>query len=134
MSFKLPHIDLESKFTHHLTLDILERYYPRAMWLNLLSQCLAWEKRERKLSQLLIVYYVIGLWLFRGLNQQAVFARLCSGLCWLWPDANLSLPGASALLYRRQHLAVTVMRRLLRRCCRPFETLPLPKPFALACG
>jgi hypothetical protein len=129
MPFKLQHIDLESKFTHHFTFTILERCYPRAIVQDLLSQCLAWEKRERKLSQLLIVYYVIGLWLFRGLNQQAVFARMCSGLSWCWPTANLSLPGASALLYRRQHLAVTVMRRLFRRCCRPLGTIATPGAF-----
>lgn len=129
MPFKLQHIDPESKFTHHFKMDILERCYPRTIVQTVLSECLAWEKRERKLSQLLIVYYVIGLWLFRSLNQRAVFARLSSGLRWLWPDASLSLPGASALLYRRQHLAVTVMRRLFRRCCRPLSTPATPGAF-----
>lgn len=129
MAFKLQHLDLESKFTHHFTVDILERYYPRAIVQDLLSECRAWEKRERKLSQLLIVYYVIGLWLFRSLNQRAVFARLSSGLRWLWPDAPLRLPGAPALLYRRQQLAIMVMRRLFRRCCRPLSTPATPGAF-----
>ena len=129
MSFRLQHLDLESKFTHHLTMDMLERFYPRAIVQDLLSQCLAWEQRERKLSQLLIVYYVIGLWLFRGLNQQAVFARLASGVSWFWPTASAGLPGASALLYRRQQLAVTVLRQLFRRCCRPLSTPTTPGAF-----
>lgn len=129
MSFNLQQIDLESKFTHHLKLEMLERCYPRAIVQGVLSQCRAWEQRERKLSQLLIVYYVMGLWLFRSLNQRAVFARLCSGLRWLWPDASLCLPGAPALLYRRQQLGVTVMRRLFRRCCRPLSTSATPGAF-----
>ncbi len=119
----------KASLRHHLTIDILERFYPRAIVQDLLSQCLAWEKRERELSQLLIVYSVISLWLFRGLNQRAVFARMASGLHWLWPTASLCLPGASALLYRRQHLAVTVMRQLFRRCCRPLGTSATPGAF-----
>jgi hypothetical protein len=128
MSFKLQQIDPESKFSHHFTMEILEHVYPRTVVQEVLSQCRAWEQRERKLSQLIVVYYVMGLWLFRSLNQRAVFARMVSGLSWLWP-IFLKLPGASALLYRRQQLAVTVLRRLFRRCCRPLSLPDTPGAF-----
>jgi hypothetical protein len=129
MPFKLQQIDLESKLTHHLKIDVLERFYPREVVQDLVSQCRAWEKRERKLSQLIIVYYVIGLSLFRLLNQKAVFARMASALRWLWPDPGLNLPGASALLYRRQKLAVTVLRLLFRRRCHPLSGPATPGAF-----
>jgi hypothetical protein len=128
MSFKLQQIDPESKFSHHFTMEILEHVYPRTVVQEVLTQCRAWEQRERKLSQLIVVYYVMGLWLFRSLNQRAVFARMVSGLSWLWP-ISLKLPGASALLYRRQQLAVTVLRRLFRRCCRPLSQPDTPGAF-----
>jgi hypothetical protein len=69
MCFKLQQIDPESKFSHHFTMEILEHVYQRTVVQELLSQCRAWEQRERKLSQLIVVYYVMGLWLFRSLNQ-----------------------------------------------------------------
>jgi Insertion element 4 transposase N-terminal/Transposase DDE domain len=129
MSFKLQQIDAKSKLIQHMHIDILERFYPRQVVGDLLSQCGAWEKRERKLSQLIIVYYIMGLWLFRSLNQKEVFGRMASRLHWLWPDLHLRLPGAPALLYRRQQLAVTVLRLLFRRCCRPLSTAGTPGAF-----
>ena len=60
MSFKLQHIPPESKFCQHLRLQVLERWYPRELVSDLLTRCQAWEQRERKLSQLVIVYYVIA--------------------------------------------------------------------------
>ncbi len=92
MSFKLQQIPQESKFSHHLDVQVLEHCYPREMVSELLTACGAWEKRERKLSQLLIVYYVIALSLFRHLNVTAVFAHLSRGLRWLWPDDRMRLP------------------------------------------
>src|SRR5947207_2086212 len=86
MSFKLQHIPSESRFGHHLDVQVLEQFYPRQVVSELLTACHAWEQRERKLSQLLIVYYVIALSLFRHLNITAVFAHLSRGLRWLWPD------------------------------------------------
>jgi hypothetical protein len=72
MSFKLQQIPLEGKFCHHLRLQVLEAYYPRELVSELLSACHAWEQRERKLSHLLIVYYVIALSLFPRSAQRAV--------------------------------------------------------------
>lgn len=65
MPFNLPQLPEESKWIQHLHLPLLERYSPRELVSELLSSCHAWEERERKLSQLLIVYYVIALSWFR---------------------------------------------------------------------
>ncbi len=131
MSFKLQQIPDESKFSHHLDVQVLEQCYPREVVSELLTACHAWEKRERKLSQLLIVYYVIALSLFRHLNVTAVFAHLSRGLRWLWPDDRLRLPTGGALTARRQSLGILVLRQLFRRCCRPLASLETKGAFAL---
>jgi hypothetical protein len=74
---------------------------------------------ESKFSQLLMVYYIMALSLFRHLNVTAVFAHLSRGLRWLWPDESLRLPTGGALTARRHSLGILVLRHLLRRCCRP---------------
>src|SRR5512135_1519236 len=131
MPFKLQQIPPESKFCQHLRLQVLEACYPRELVSELLSQCHAWEQRERKLTQLVIVYYIIALSLFRQFNVAEVFAHLSRGLRWLWPDPCLSLPTAGALTARRQSLGIVVMRRLFRRCCRPLATAATKGAFAL---
>ena len=131
MSFKLQHIPDESKFCQHLDVRVLEHCYPREVVSELLTACHAWEQRERKLTQLVIVYYIIALSLFRSLNVTAVFAHLSRGLRWLWPDPSIVLPTGGALTARRQSLGIPLMRRLFRRCCRPLATQETKGAFAL---
>lgn len=131
MPFKLQQIPQESKLSQALDMHVLETCYPREVVSELLTTCHAWEKRERKLSQLLIVYYVIALSLFRSLNVREVFVHLCRGLRWLWPDEHLRLPTAGALTARRQSLGIPVLRLLFRRCCRPLATPETKGAFAL---
>jgi len=131
MPFKLQQIPDESKFAHALRFPLLETYYPRELVGELLSRCHAWEVRERKLSQLLIVYYVIALSLWRQLNVTEVFAHLSRGLRWLWPDPSIALPTGGALTARRQSLGIPVLRLLFRRCCRPLATKATKGAFAL---
>ncbi len=131
MSFKLQHIPPESKFCQHLRLPALERCYPREVVSEALTACHAWEHRERKLSQLVIVYYVMALSLFRQFNVTEVFAHLSRGLRWLWPDPSIILPTGGALTARRLSLGIPVMRQLFRRCCRPLATHQTKGAFAL---
>jgi transposase IS4-like protein/DDE family transposase len=131
MSFKLQQIPPESKFSHHLRLQVLEACYPRELVSDLLSACHAWEQRERKLSHLLIVYYVSALSLFRHFNVREVFAHLSRGLRWVWPDPCISLPTGGALTARRPRLGIVVLRRLFRGCCRPLATAQTKGAFAL---
>ncbi len=126
MPFNLQQIPLESKFCQSLRLPFLERYYPCEVVSELLSRWHAWEQRERKLTQLLIVYSVIALSLFRQFNVTEVFAHLSRGLRWLWPDPSIALPTAGALTARRQRLGIVVMRFLFRQCCRPLASAPFP--------
>lgn len=130
MPFSLAPIPPESKLAHLLQVPLLEDLYPREVVSELLTRCQAWEQRERKLSQLLIVYYVIALSLFRRRNVAKVFALLCQALRWLWPDPGLALPSGSALCQRRARLPISVLRQLFRRCCRPLASEQTQGAFA----
>ncbi len=122
MPFSIQQLPAESKLAHVLRVELLEQLYPREEVADLLTRCYAWEERERKLSQVVMVYYVIGLSLLRRLNLAAVLRFLARGLRWLWPDPELALPTASALVYRRKQLGVTVLRQLFRHRCHPMAT------------
>lgn len=129
MSFSLQQIPDESKLTHVLHLPVLEQVYPRERVIELLTRCHRWEERERKLSQLLMVYYVISLSLWRSLNLRAVLQQLVQGLRWLWPVLIAALPTASALVYRRKQLGIAVLRQLFRQSCVPLATAETPGAF-----
>ncbi len=73
MPFSLQQIPSESKFTQVFRVEVLDQLYPREEVADLLTRCHGWEERERKLSQIVIVYYVMGLSLVRRLNLAAVF-------------------------------------------------------------
>jgi hypothetical protein len=122
MAFSIQQLSDDSKFSHALRFEVLEQLCPRELVSELLSRCHAWGERERSLNQLLTVYYVIALSLFRRLNLAAVLAHLVRGLRWLWSNPSLRLPTAAALVYRRRLLGTPVMRHLFQSVCRPMAT------------
>jgi Insertion element 4 transposase N-terminal len=122
MGFRLQQLRDNDKFVHALRFEVLEQLCPRELVSQLLSQCHAWEERERCLNHLIMVYYVIALSLFRRLNLAAVLRHLAAGMRWLWPDPSLRLPTAAALVYRRRQLDTPVMRYLFQQVCRPMAT------------
>src|SRR5260221_14774987 len=115
MAFSIQQLDDDSKFSHALRFEVLEQMCPREPLLDLLTRCHAWGKRERSLNQLVLVYDVIALSLFRRLNLAAVLAHLVRGLRWLWPNPSLRLSRAAALVYRRRQLGCPIMRQLFQR-------------------
>jgi len=129
MSFSLQQIPADGKLSQVLQWPILEQVYPRERVIELLTRCHRWEQRERKLSQLLLVYYVISLSLWRQLNLRAVLQQLVQGLRWLWPVLTAALPSAAALVYRRKQLGIAVLRQLFRHSCVPLATAETPDAF-----
>src|SRR5260221_14664146 len=129
MAFSIQQLDDDSKFSHALRFEVLEQVCPRELVSDLLSRCHAWGKRERSLNQLLLVYYVIALSLFRRLNLAAVLGHLVRGLRWLWSNPCLRLPTAAALVYRRGPLGCPIMRHLFQQGCRPMPTDQTPGAF-----
>ena len=122
MIFSIQQLSDESKLSYALRFEVLEQLCPPELVSELLSRCHAWGERERGLNQLLVVYYVIALSLFRRLNLAAVLRHLVSGLRWLWSNPCLRLPTAAALVYRRRQLGTPVLRHLFQRVCRPMAT------------
>jgi hypothetical protein len=74
MAFSIQPLADDSKFSHALRFEVLEQLCPRELVSELLTRCHAWGERERSLNQLLLVYYVIALSLFRRLNLADVWA------------------------------------------------------------
>jgi hypothetical protein len=122
MTFSIQQLEDDNKFSHALRFEVLEQLCPPELVSELLSRGHAWGKRERSLNQLLVVYYVIALSLFRRLNLAAVLGHLLRGLRWLWANPSLRLPTAAALVYRRRQLGTPVLRHLFQRVCRPMAT------------
>ncbi len=79
MPFSVRQIALDDKLCHHVNLDVLQEVYPRETVELVLSDCHAWEKREKALTMVAIVYLVIALTLFPRLTVGGVLRRLASG-------------------------------------------------------
>ena len=122
MPFSVRQITQDDKLCHQVNLEVLQEVYPRETVEQVLSDCHAWEKREKALSMVAIVYLVIALTLFPRLTIGGVLRRLASGARFLWPDPNEAVATEGAICQRRQQLGVTVLRQLFRRCCHPLAT------------
>ncbi len=123
MPVSVRQIDPQCKMVDHLTLPQLETIIPAHVVQDVLSQCEAWEHREKKLNMQAVTYLVIALALYPECCTREVFRRLLEGL-----GDGLSqqdeVPTAGALCQRRHQLAVTPMRTLFTRIAHP---LALPQ-------
>src|SRR5260370_31993579 len=88
MPFSVRQIALDDKLCHHVNLDVLQEVYPRETVEQALSDCHAWEKREKALTMVAIVYLVIAFTLFPLFTVTAVLRRLASGASFLCADAR----------------------------------------------
>src|SRR5260370_12960094 len=122
MPFSVRQIGLDDKLCHHVNLDVLQEVCLGEAVEQVVSDCHAWEKREKALTMVAIVYLVIALTLFPRLTVGGVLRRLASGARFLWPDPREAVATDGAICQRRQQLGVTVLRQLFRRCCRPLAT------------
>lgn len=129
MGYSVREMTDERKFSSHLTLEALHRAIPPDAIATVLDAANAHEQRERKLTMTAVVWWVIALHLFSHLAFDAVFAKLAKGLRFVWPDPTIRLPGAAALVYRRQQLGARPMAALFRQTCRPIATPDTPGAF-----
>jgi hypothetical protein len=54
---------------------------------------------------------------------------MAQGPRYVWPDPDITLPGASALSYRREQLGVEPLRQLFQQVCQPRATPQTPGAF-----
>lgn len=109
----------QSKVAHFVGLPLVESLIPPSVVREVLTECDAWEKQEKKLNMPSIVYFLIALALFPHCSLREVWRRLVSGWQQVWPDEKLDIPTTSALCQRKKQLGVLPMRRVFERCCRP---------------
>ena len=115
MPFSVRHFAEDDKLCHHMSLEVLQDLFPLKAVEQVLTDCHAWEKRERALNMVTIIYLIIALTLFPRLTVAGVLRRLASGARFLWPDPSIAIPTDSAICQRRQQLGVTPVRQLFRR-------------------
>lgn len=75
--------------------------------------------RERKLPREFLVYYVIALTFFSGVNVRAVLECILECLSTSWSDLKTLAAGESAISQGRVRLGYEVMRDLFECICRP---------------
>lgn len=86
----------ESTLSQAQRFEVLEQLCPPELVSELFTRDHAWGMRERSLTQLVLVSYVIALSLFRRLNLAEVLGHLACGLRWLWFNPCLRQPTAAA--------------------------------------
>ena len=123
MSGSVRQIDPHCKPADHLTLPQLETIIPAHVIQDVLTECEAWEHREKKLNMQAMIYLIIALALYPQCSSREVYRRLLEGQ----PEAlnqQEEVPTAGALCQRRKQLGVTPLRTVFARIARP---LALPQ-------
>jgi hypothetical protein len=129
MSYSLRQIAPQSKFCHGLHLDVFDHIIPVSVISHVLSDCDAWEKRERDLNMVAVIELIIAMGLLPRLSIPHVLQKMAQGLRYVWPNPMINLPTASALAYRRQQLGVEPLRQLFKQVCQPRATAQTPGAF-----
>jgi len=111
-------IDPQCKITDHISLPQMETIIAPHLIQEVLSDCLAWEQREKKLKMQAMSYLIIALALYPHCSTREVWRRLLEGLS---DDIShqQEVSTAGAFCQRRQQLGVTPMRSLFARIACP---------------
>lgn len=128
MRFTIRSLEAEGKFCETLTLGALEQVIP-AEQVRAALDPLRPGSRVRKLTWEVTLWLVLALHLYPRQAIPAVLRQLAHGHRLLWPEADLVLPGASALAYRRAHLGARPVAALFHQVCRPLATPQTPGAF-----
>ena len=81
-----------------------------------------WEQRERQLTMVAMVYWLLGLHVYPHLSQRAVYAKLVSGLRTIRDDVAEAIPSQSAFSYRRAQLGSELLEELFAQVAGPQAT------------
>jgi hypothetical protein len=129
MTRTIRHIGFQDKWAHLFSPALLQKLLPNEWIAEILTQCDAWEKRERKLSMIVVVWMLILLALFPRMGVKRVLVRL------LHPFGLLDETGAqkgwteSAWRARRDQLPVKVFQMLFARLAHPIASPDTPGAF-----
>lgn len=129
MPFTVREIDPESKFCHELRMEVLQTVIPQETIERVLREQRAQAARTRKLTMPVVVWTVIAMHLYAHVAIGDLLAKLGHGLRLIWPTEPATLPGPSALTYRRYQLGARPLVALFHAICRPLATPATPGAF-----
>lgn len=122
MGFTIRTITAECKFCQALTVEALSQVVPPERVRAAVEPVRRPGGRVRKLTLEMTLWLVVALHLFPRHSIPRVLRQLVHGQRLLWPEPDLVLPGASALVYRRAQLGVRPVAQLFHAVCRPLAT------------
>lgn len=128
MPFTIRQIDLQDKWCHHFSLDLLQQQLPQAVIEDALTRFAAWEQRERKLNMPTVVWMTLAMGLYPRQSIQRLIPTVLSPLRTLSASPQ-PLCTPSAFAHRREHLPVKVFHHLFRTLARPLATPKTPDAF-----
>src|SRR6266699_1612207 len=108
----IPEKGYHGKICQQIELGLLRDVLPVSLIEEQLETFQMWEQREQKLNMVAMVYWLIGLHLYPHLSQQAVYAKLVSGLRTMRDDVAESIPVKSAFSYRREQVGCELVEEL----------------------
>lgn len=108
------------RLTDHLGIGVLTRLLDRDLVDEVIASTGRTEKRVRLLPARVVVYFVLGMCLFRGESYDEVMRRVSQGLRFLgnWSD-RWRVPTAGALTRARERLGAEPLRELFERVAVP---------------
>jgi hypothetical protein len=118
MRFTIVGLEAECKFCEAFTLEALGQVIPVEQ-VQAAVEPLRPGSRVRKLTVEVTLWLVLALHLFPRHSIPAVLRQLAHGQRLVWPEAEVVLPGASALAYRRAQLGARPVAALFHQVCRP---------------
>jgi len=129
MQYRLRHMELDDKMCQQVSLSAFDQIYPREVICEQLSLHHAWEKRERSLNMVVLIYLLLAAALWTRLAFPRVLERLARPLHVLGlPLSALRVVG-SAISYRRAQLGSAPLAGLFAQCCRPLCTPQTPQAY-----
>ena len=104
--------------TEHLSAGILALCFPMLEVKAILAECKCLAKRDRELPPAVMVFFVIALNLFPGVEYQGVLRWLLNGLRWLG-GGSFTVCVKSSLTDARKRLGSAPLRRIHESLARP---------------
>jgi hypothetical protein len=114
-----------TRVTDHISLGVLTKFIPAATITSILAKLHKTSERQRDLPAQVVVYYVVALALFMGVNCCEVLRAVMEGLTWLNAcsgDTPDKIAGASAITQARTRVGADVMHCLHDALVAPVAT------------
>jgi hypothetical protein len=111
------------------SLDALAAVISPAVVEAVIDACGVREQRRRKLPAGATLFFCLAMNLYATTCLAQVFARVVSGLRWLWPHPDAWRVSPGAVCHARTRLGARPLVALFKRVCRPLATPATPGAF-----